>query len=148
MSNFNKYIEIIQESNQEVINEEASILLLVYSILSIAASYMVNQDQVAQKVDPKKYDTEKLSIQQMKNIEKNTPKLIKDIKDEEIQKTVNNELEKIKIELAKKEEELDKAKKELIDLRKKISETDPNDYKEINSLKKQMTKKQDQMNKI
>jgi hypothetical protein len=148
MSNFNKYIEIIQESNQEVINEEASILLLVYSILSIAASYMVNQDQVAEKVDPKKYDTEKLSIQQMKNIEKNTPKLIKDIKDEEIQKTVNNELEKIKIELAKKEEELDKTKKELIDLRKKISETDTNDYKEINSLKKQMTKKQDQMNKI
>jgi septal ring factor EnvC (AmiA/AmiB activator) len=131
-----------------VINEEASILLLVYSILSIAASYMVNQDQVAEKVDPKKYDTEKLSIQQMKNIEKNTPKLIKDIKDEEIQKTVNNELEKIKIELAKKEEELDKTKKELIDLRKKISETDTNDYKEINSLKKQMTKKQDQMNKI
>jgi hypothetical protein len=148
MSNFNKYIEIIQESNQEVINEEASILLLVYSILSIAASYMINQDQVAEKVDPKKYDTEKLSIQQMKNIEKNTPKLIKDIKDEEIQKTVNNELEKIKIELAKKEEELDKTKKELIDLRKKISETDTNDYKEINSLKKQMTKKQDQMNKI
>lgn len=148
MSNFNKYIEIVQESNQEVINEEASILLLVYSILSIAASYMVNQDQVAEKVDPKKYDTEKLSIQQMKNIEKNTPKLIKDIKDEEIQKTVNNELEKIKIELAKKEEELDKTKKELIDLRKKISETDTNDYKEINSLKKQMTKKQDQMNKI
>lgn len=99
MSNFKNYLQLIQESNQHVINEDP-----ITGVLSVVLFYILGTIIHPNPGHPL-YNKETATVEEIKKIEKEAPKIIESIDNSELTKAFEAELAELRAKKAKMEKE-------------------------------------------
>ena len=101
MSNFKNYLQLIQESNQHVINEDP-----ITGVLGVVLFYILGTIINPNPGHPL-YNKETVTVEQIKKIESEAPKIIKSINNPELTDAFKAELAELKeLKELKKQEQI------------------------------------------